>query len=407
MRNVGYGQGMTKTYLLALALPLALLAVPAAADDIVVTGKPLRETAADLKACLERKCPPDQDVAATLAHAENLFIAGDYAASRRTLGASIGRNRKHGEAYPVPVSDLFRANGRIAEHMGEGKNFQLSVLDMRDTLKKGLGESDFRTLVAQIEVGDSRAKLGFPDEALRIYKDVEEDSLAAGKNRVATLARLRQALLLKVRYEDAPDEGLKREVIDKLNQVIEQPLPGAEEFALAAEVIRAKIDRKAGDAGSTEAIVKRFAEAGGATRPLLIYSEPIERIDLSKTPSDNAPPANTLSRLTASSAVGQWVDIGFWIGPDGHVADVDILRAGGSQYWVKPVLANIKKRVYAPLKRDGDAAPGFYMIERYTQTARFESDNTGTRMRRREPTARIERIDITPDNYAQPSTKAG
>lgn len=400
---------MTNLIVLGVALPLALLSSSAAfADDIVVTGRPLRETAADLKACLERRCPPDQDVAATLAHAENLFIAGDYANSRKTLLASIGRNRKHGAAYPVPVSDLFRANSRIAEHMGEGKNYQLSVLDMRDTLRKALGEDDFRTLVAQIEVGDSRAKLGFPGEAGRIYKDVEDKALALGRSRVATLARLRQALLLKVRYDDTPDESLKREVLAKLNQVIEQPLPGAEEFALAAEVIKAKLDRKGGDGGSTDAIVKRFAEAGGVTRPLLIYSEPLERIDLANGGAENMPSANTLTRLTASNAVGQWADVGFWIGPDGHVGDVDVLRAGGTQFWVKPVLENVKKRVYAPLRRDGDAVPGFYMIERYTRTARFESDTTGTRLRRREPTPRIERIDITPENYAQPAAlKAG
>jgi hypothetical protein len=388
-------------------MALALLAPSVAlADEIVVTGKPLKDTAADLKACLERKCPPDEDVKATLAHAENQFVAGDYAGSRRTLQASIGRNRRYGERYPVPVSDLFRANGRIAEHMGEAKNFQLSVLDMRDTLKDGLGENDFRVLVAQIEVADSRAKLGFPDEAMRMYKDIEEKSLGLGKNRVATLARIRQALIMKVRYDDTPDEGLKRDLLEKLDQVIARPLAGAEEFALAAEVIRAKVDRKEGSSGSTEALIKRFAEQGGVSRPLLIYSEPLERIDLSGKSAEGIPDPNTLTRLTALSAVGQWADIGFWIGADGHVSDVEVLRSQGAQYWVKPVAENIRKRLYAPLKKDGDAAPGFYMIERYTQTARFESDSTGSRIRRREATPRIERIDITPDNYDQPSRQA-
>lgn len=165
--------------LAALLAATSALPVPTVAQEtsdnreIVVTGRSLKETADALAACLARNCPPDEDVAATLAHAENQFIGGDYDNARTTLLRSVGRNRKHGQAYPVPVSDLFRANSRIAQHMGEAKNFQLSVLDMRDTLKKGVGADDPRTLVAQIEVGDSRAKLGQPDDAERIYRDVE------------------------------------------------------------------------------------------------------------------------------------------------------------------------------------------------------------------------------------------
>ena len=117
---------------LGMALTLAL-AAPAQAEDIVVTGKSLKQTEADLRACLERKCPPDEDIKATLAHAENLFVSGDYKNSRATLKDSLGRNRKHGEAFPVPVSDLLRANGRISEQMGEAKDFQLSVLQGRRT----------------------------------------------------------------------------------------------------------------------------------------------------------------------------------------------------------------------------------------------------------------------------------
>lgn len=394
---------MTKRPLPLFALALALLAPTAAsAEEIVVTARPLSETEADLRACLERNCPPDEDVAATLAHAENQFVSGDYAGSRTTLLASVRRNRRHGDDYPVPVSDLFRANGRIAEHVGEARSFQTSMLDMRDTLRDAFGADDFRAMVAQIEVGDSRAKLGHPDEANRIYRDVEERALRLGSNRVATLARLRQALLLRARYEDNPDPSLRRELLAKLDEVIQQPLPGAEVFALAAEVIRSRIDRSAGDAASTEALVRRFAEQGGADRPLLIYAEPIPRVDLTNGGPTDAPQANTMALLTASNAVGQWADVGFWIGPDGRVGDVEVLRSEGSQYWVGPVLENIGKRRYAPLRQDGDAAPGFYMIERYTMTARFVNQNTGTRLRRREPTGRIERLDITPDNYAAP-----
>jgi hypothetical protein len=141
---------------LVFLAPLAatLTVAPAIAADsdgpIIVTAQPLAETAAALAACLERSCPPD-----------------GYKAARTTLLKSIDRNRAHGGAFPVPVSDLYRANGRVAEHVGEARSFQSSVLEMRDTLREGLGRDDPRVLGAQIEVGDSRAKLGFPDEAAR------------------------------------------------------------------------------------------------------------------------------------------------------------------------------------------------------------------------------------------------
>ncbi len=390
--------------LLALGL-VAAVQVPAQSQDIVVTGKSLKQTEADLRACLARKCPPDEDIRATLAHAENLFVSGDYKNSRATLKDSLGRNRRHGEAYPVPVSDLLRANGRIAEQVGEARDFQLSVLDMRDTLKKGFGENDFRTLVAQIEVGDSRAKLGFAREAERIYKEVEVRALAAGQPRVASFSRLRQALLWRGQYDQAPNAYNLKNTMDRLDQLIGQPLPESSDFSLAAEVIKAKVDRKAGSAGSTEALIKRFAERGGATRPILLFAEPLQRTDLQKDLPDNQPALNTLVRLTALQARNQWADVGFWIDANGRVTDVETLRTSGDKAWLKPVLANIAKRVYAPLKQDGGTAPGFYMIERYTLTARFEEGNTGTRMRRREATPRIERIDLTPENYEAPSSK--
>lgn len=390
---------------LALALLLSVAAAPVAGQDIVVTGKSLKQTEAELRACIERKCPADEDVRATLAHAENLFVSGDYKNSRATLKDSLGRNRKHGGAYPVAVSDLLRANGRIAEQMGEARDFQLSVLDMRDTLSKAFGDKDFRTLVAQIEVGDSRAKLGFNDEAERIYKEVETKALAANQPRVASFARLRQALQWRARFDNNPSKYNLEQLDKRLAQLIDQPLGQSNDFVLAAEVIRAKADRKAGSTATTEALIKRFAERGGASRPILLYAEPLQRLDLQKGLAPGEPDLNTLNRLTALQARNQWADVGFWIDARGRVTDIELLRTYGDRSWLKPVLANISKRVYAPLKQDGDAAPGFYMVERYTLTARFEDDNTGTRLRQREATPRIERIDLTPENYEAPSSK--
>lgn len=377
------------------AVALAALGAPAMAQDIVVTGRSLKDTEAALNACLARNCPPDEDMAATLAHAENLFVAGDYDTARRTLRASLGRNRRHAKAYPVQVSDVLRANSRVAEHVGEAKDYQLSTLGMRDTLRAAYGDDDFRVLVAQIEVGDSRSKLGHPDEAERIYRDVEKRALAARQFRVASFARLRLALLARVRFDDEPSAYNRKQMDGYLDQLISNPLPEGGEFVMAAKVLRARQDRSSGSVQSTDALVAEIAAQGGVNRPVLLYAEPVERID--PTAGMQAGEGNNRPAWTqwSSNRQGQWIDVGFWVGVDGHVSDVEVLRSSGSVDWAKPVLSSVSRRIYAPLRKDGDTGPGFYMVERYTLTARVAQDVTGTHLRTRESRPRIEMIDLT------------
>ena len=388
-----------------LAAAMTISWVPAGAD-IVVTGKSLKDTAGNLAACLARHCPPDQDVAASVAYAENQFVAGDYTGAQRTLHSSLGRNRKHGKVYPLEVSNLLRANSRVAEHMGEAKDFQLSVLDMRDTLKSGYGESDFRTLVAQVEVGDSRAKLGYPNEAEDIYAGVEARALAAKHYRVASFARLRRALIARTRYDDEPTVANRNKLNSMLDVLIEQPLPGSDDFVLAAQVLRAREDRKSGSRASTDALVRSFAAKGGATRPVLLYSEPLTRID-TRIPVPGQQDQREAWTRWSINRNGEWVDVGFWVGQDGHVSDAEVLRSSGSVAWAKPVLGNITRRIYAPLRQDADSAPGFYMVERYTLTARVTEGETGTHLRTREATPRIEMLSLTPETVDVPPKPKG
>ncbi|WP_260582606.1 hypothetical protein [Sphingopyxis sp. PET50] len=401
-------------------LAAAFVAAPALADEtdgpIVVTAQPLSETADALAACLARGCPPDQDIAATLAHAENQFLAGSYKQARTTLLKSIDRNKAQGRAFPLPVSNLYRANARVAEHVGEARSYQSSVLALRDTLRDGLGADSPRALAAQIEVGDSRAKLGFPDEADRIYAAVEEEASAKGLNRIAMYARLRQAILAQISAEDSNLPSEHKRARAALEEIVATAPPGTEDLRLTAQVTLARLDRKAGIAATTEALLRQFAASGGASRPILLAFDPIEREESDGLAnrasgdiyraglSGNAASLDTLKRLTAFNSIGKWVDIGFWVTPSGQVSDIEILRSHGGTGWLKPVVEHLQSRVYAPLKADEDGVnPGLYMVERYSLTARWTDDATGTSMRRREFTPRIERLDITPENYAQPS----
>lgn len=390
---------------IALSLSAALLTTAAIAEDapanreIVVIGQSLKDTERAWQDCIARGCPPDQEIRAALAHAENQFITGDYRDAKTTINKTVGRNRKHGGQYPIEVSDLFRASSRISEHLGEADQFRLAVLDMRDTLREGLTEGDPRAMVAQIEVGDSRAKLGYPREAIRIYRDVAEKAFKAGQARVGTYADLRRYLL---EYAVADESNYKADMdkaLDGLQKMADGPPAGAEDFGLVAAVTLARLDRKAGNTDSTAAIVKRFADRGGANRPILLSAEPIKLPD---TAGLDQKSGNVLA-ISQGNIEDRWIDVGFWVNANGLVSDAEVLRSSGNSRWSKLVIDSIVSRIYAPLKSKGDAAaPGFYMIERYTFTARYMDEVTGTRIRQRSPVPRIERIDITPENYDQP-----
>jgi hypothetical protein len=398
-------KGISMLLRIALSLSAALLTTAAIAEDapanreIVVIGQSLKDTERAWQDCIARGCPPDQEIRAALAHAENQFITGDYRDAKTTINKTVGRNRKHGGQYPIEVSDLFRASSRISEHLGEADQFRLAVLDMRDTLREGLTEGDPRAMVAQIEVGDSRAKLGYPREAIRIYRDVAEKAFKAGQARVGTYADLRRYLL---EYAVADESNYKADMdkaLDGLQKMADSPPAGAEDFGLVAAVTLARLDRKAGNTDSTAAIVKRFADRGGANRPILLSAEPIKLPD---TAGLDQKSGNVLA-ISQGNIEDRWIDVGFWVNANGLVSDAEVLRSSGNSRWSKLVIDSIVSRIYAPLKSKGDAAaPGFYMIERYTFTARYMDEVTGTRIRQRSPVPRIERIDITPENYDQP-----
>lgn len=390
---------MTKTFQLTAILLLAGVSLPAAAQsdskrEIVVTARSLKDTEADLKACIARKCPPDQDIKATLAHAENQFVEGDYRDARATLANALGRNRKHKEQFPIEVSDLLRANGNVAAHLGESNIYRLSVLDMRDTLKGALKPNDFRVFGAEIEVADSRLKLGYLEEASDKYLEIERRALAAGLPQVAAMARLRDLSLRVQRAETEKTAYRRKDATDAIDLFLKEPTGGAEEFKIVAEVLKSRMDRNGGNNETTDKLIARYAAMGGTERPVLLHSKPIEMNEAQAARAMAG--GSDLNRIGTQVVEKRWVDIGFWIGADGKVDEPEILRNEGGTDWTDVVLKAIKTRIYAPLKAASDGAtPGIYAIERYSLTAQYENDVTGTRIRQRSPIAKIERTDLT------------
>ena len=390
---------MLKKYHLTAILLLAGVSVPSMAQDdakreIVVTARSLKDTAADLKACIARKCPPDQDIKATLAHAENQFVEGDYRDARATLANALGRNRKHKGQYPVEVSDLLRANGNVAAHLGESDIYRLSVLDMRDTLKGALKPNDYRVFGAEIEVADSRLKLGYLEEASDKYLEIEQRALTMGLPQVAAVARLRDLSLRVQRAETEKTAFRRNDATSAIDQFLKEPTGGAEEFKIVAEVLKSRMDRNGGNSETTDKLIARYAAMGGTERPVLLHSKPIEMNEAQAARAMAG--GSDLNRLGTQVVEKRWVDIGFWISADGKVDEPEILRSEGGTGWTDVVLKSIKTRIYAPLKVEkAGTTPGIYAIERYSLTAQYENDVTGTRIRQRSPIAKIERTDLT------------
>jgi hypothetical protein len=390
---------MLKTFQLTTMLLIAGVNSPATANDeapreIVVTARSLKDTESDLKACLARKCPPDQDIKASLAHAENQFVEGNYHDARSTLAGALGRNRKHKGQYPIEVSDLLRANGNVAAHLGEANVYRLSVLDMRDTLKSALKSNDYRVFGAEIEVADSRMKLGYLDEASDKYLEVEKRALSVGLPQVAAIARLRDLSLRVQRAETEKTEFRKKEALDGIDAFLNAPTGGSEDFKIAAEILKSRLDRASGNSETADRLIARYAALGGTNRPVLLYSTPIKMNEAQAARAMAG--GSDLNRIGTQVVENRWVDVGFWIGADGKVDAPEILRNKGDTDWADVVLKAIKTRIYAPLKMEGDdASLGVYAIERYSLTAQYENDVTGTRIRQRSPIARIERTDLT------------
>lgn len=372
---------MAKLFLLALLLSAPAEAAQSDEDGrrIVVTGKPLQETERSLADCLRRKCPPDQDIDSTLAHAENLFLAGEYKEARRIALASIGRNKGHARAYPVPVSDLYRVNGRIAAHLGEGRSYESSTLAVRRTLKAGLPKDDLRLIGADLEVASMSASLGRFDTALRIYEEVERESRRIGREDLAGKARVLAAWTLHL----GGRTWLARKALE---DIAADRSPGARMARLTSLILLSRLDRREGRLQSSDSLIGELRAMGGA-KPILLYSP---RIELTTRGVGRF--GGSVTHLMATDNFDdRWVDVGFWVTPDGRVDDAEILRSRGSTSWAAPLLQSIAGRIYSPVADPG----GTYRVERYSYTSLWRSDVTGTRLRQRSPNARIEMLDLT------------
>lgn len=361
--------------------------------EVVVTGVSLKDSAAALKACIARKCPPDEDIRATLAHAENEFVAGDYHAARAALQSSIGRNKRHAKQFPVQVSDLLRANSRVAAHLGESESFMANSADVVAALKAGLDDNDPRVLAAQIEVGDGYARTRQIEAAVEQYNGVARHAHALNLPVVEGYARLRTAILYAA-LSDRDPGTYRGEANRAINVLVNGTDPRLKTFALAAKLLRAQMAAKSGDPAAIDRLVDEYRSAGSGIQTVLLYAPKIklpEQSDRSGSGGEN------INQLAMENFENQWVDISFWVTPAGKVSDAQVLRQSPqlAGRWVQPIVASIADRRYAPLKMDPQD-PGVLRVERYSFTSHW-TERLGTRIRQREAIPQIEMVDLSRD----------
>lgn len=382
------------------AIASTALAAPAWAQDaqqgadIVVTGTPLDETARRLAACLERHCPPKEDIDASLAHAENQFVAGDYAGARSTLSKSVRRNEGYRRTLPVEVSDLQRAYGRMIDVGGRPDSARIIQIDSLDSLKAGLDPKDRRVFLQRTLVADQFAQNGRPRAAEDLYVKVEREAAAAGLPQVSAYALLRRASLLGALATYQPEyKSRYHALLDRL-----ETLPGDDmlQFRLSATVLRAADAARRHDDAGLDSIVAGI-DARQFPRPYLLYAPTILIGDIgpSKMPLSGAP------------VPPHWADFRITIRPDGRVESAEILRQTPDleKRWIRKINESVLHRRYTPYTPGAGAALAT-RIERFSFVQDWSNNDgpqsNGSRIRGQKADIRLAWIDLTPPD-AQPS----
>ncbi len=372
---------------------LALSAMPAAAQNyrsdgstVTVVGRNLPQYRDRLAACLARNCPVNEDVDATLALAESLFLNGEYREARSVVRASIRRNGAQARAFPEPVSDLYRVQTRLARHLGLDREARLASFDILNALQAGLPREDHRHFTARLEIADMQLQSGNLIGAQRALGELIDLARAAGREDVVVMAELRGAFY---QLAAVPRHG---EALARLQRWANLEGDANRFRATGARLMLARHYRRQGDIARSDALFDQVARNSAmSARRRLLYSPRVQLAQQARLDGDYDPmdPANISPHVTTPDDMENgWIDVGFWVSPDGRVSDVEILRRGAEPSWSAPLTRSIEGRRYSV------GTDPTYKIERYTYTSEW-LQGTGSRLARRSPAARVEYLDLS------------
>ena len=381
---------MRRISILALSA-FALSAAPALAQTprsdgqtVTVIGHNLQQYRDRLAACLARHCPVNEDVDATLALAESQFLNGEYRDARALVHAALRRNGNQAHAFPEAVSDLHRVQARLARHLGYDREARLAAFDILNALQAGIPTEDYRHFTARFEIAEMQMLNGSFIGAQRALHQLIDVARAAGREDVVVMAELREVSYEMMAIPGGGDARWRLERWANLDGEANRLR------ATGARLALARLYRNEGDVARSDALLAQVAHTtapGGPRR--LLYSPRFALAQQATMEGDDEDISAMPQNLQIPDNMENgWIDVGFWVGPDGRVSEVEILRRGADASWSRPLLAAIGGRRYT------SAAEATYKIERYTYISSYVQ-TTGSRLYVRSPRARVEYLDLT------------
>jgi len=364
-----------------LVLMQSAVAEPATIDDagtITVTASRLEDFAAAAERCARGGCRTREDVAVSVSYASALFDRGQYLDAKRLLAAAVARNRPAGSAEPLAVSQLYTAQATLAKHEGDQKIVRDATWASRNLLAASPGVPVLQRLTAEFRLGDWQLRTGKFSGAEARFAAIAAEARAAGEDGLADIAELRRALTLAAMRRRADSFAL-------LETLAARTGPGADPVRRAALATASRLAFVRGDLNAADGYMARLTAIAAGPEPLLVSEPPLPK-----------PRSRDIVAL-------RWVDIGFWIRPDGQVDDAAILRGSATTDWAQVLIDYINGRRYSGFAAGagGDQAKdqakdqvGRYHVERYTLTADY-GVGVGSLIRRRGVNPRFEMLEMS------------
>lgn len=359
-------------------------------STVTVTGRSLRSTAASLEQCLARHCPPSEDIAASMEHAENQLIAGEFKGARRTLIKSRSRNKRYAESLPREVSGLLQFDADVALLLGMPDYGRIATFDSIDALKAGLPVDDPAISFKRLAVADVFLRQGRYSTAIHIYDSVARRAEESGWPDVQGAAMFRSlryyAMAASVNpayaYESRKRHAALRATTD----------PAIKPMRDAALALTAKLHLLSDRRADVDKVMLELADVKLST-PVLIYAPPAQF---------GAGSSAEMGYVTPTLSREQWVDFNYLIAQDGTVRDVEIAAQAPK---VNPeVLAvmqsSLEGRRYVPLDLPADSV-GMARRERLMLVADTASV-TGTRLNIKAGLPKLMTMDLTSKVKATP-----
>lgn len=371
---------MLLALLLAQAVPGTILrpqAPPVEGETVVVIARDPRVSKAALEACIKRKCPPREDIALSIAAAEDQFLEGGYEDAWSLLRASRRRNDRHAGALPGEVSGLRQFAADMASVLGDPNMARVGTIDALSALKASGVTAAAALEMKRLEVGDAFVRqateeAGVPvtlrsklQMAIATYDAVAARAARLGLSDVRGRAMLRGAsLYAQMSGGGGMYQGEANRRIAALRATTD---PAMQRYRDAALLLEARMAYGRGDPAPMERLL---AATTVRTRQPMLVAAP--RMDL---------------RLLARCGSGmrydfkdQWIDYEFTVGRDGRVADPVERRRGrhADGRWIAEVERSLAGRRYLPLDLP-ETSPGLQRLERFVLVS-DQAVATGTRL---------------------------